>query len=115
MKNVPRPISVMVTKNVYFRPTMSPTRPNTSAPNGLTANPAANASSVKMKPTLAHVGKEVLSEEDAQRPVNVEVVPLEHRTERGCEYDQSLLGRHAPRFSGPVHCNCCHKPKPPSA
>ena len=53
MKNVPRPISVMVTKNVYFRPTMSPMRPNTSAPNGLTANPAANASSVKMKPTLA--------------------------------------------------------------
>ena len=52
MKNVPTPISVMVTRKVYLRPTMSPIRPNTSAPSGRTANPAANASRVKMKPTL---------------------------------------------------------------
>ncbi len=35
----------MVIRKVYLRPTRSPTRPNTSAPNGRTAKPAANASS----------------------------------------------------------------------
>ena len=43
------PINVMVTRKVYLRPTRSPSRPNTSAPNGRTAKPAAKASSVKMK------------------------------------------------------------------
>ena len=37
----------MVTRKVYLRPTTSPTRPNTSAPNGRTMNPAAKASSAK--------------------------------------------------------------------
>ncbi len=40
---------LMVIKNVYFRPTRSPSRPNTSAPNGRTAKPAANAARAKMK------------------------------------------------------------------
>jgi len=35
-------------KKVYFRPTRSPIRPNTRAPNGRTRKPAANASSAKM-------------------------------------------------------------------
>ena len=39
----------MVTRNVYLRPIMSPSRPNTSAPNGRTMKPAANASKAKMK------------------------------------------------------------------
>ena len=39
---------VMVTRNVYLRPIRSPTRPNTSAPKGRTAKPAAKPSSVKM-------------------------------------------------------------------
>jgi hypothetical protein len=43
------PISVIVTRKVYFRPTMSPSRPKTSAPKGLTKKPAAKASNVKMK------------------------------------------------------------------
>ena len=38
----------IVTRNVYLRPTRSPMRPNTSAPNGRTKNPAANASRAKM-------------------------------------------------------------------
>jgi hypothetical protein len=38
----------IVMRNVYLRPTMSPSRPNTSAPNGRTAKPAAKLSSVKM-------------------------------------------------------------------
>ena len=46
--NVERPMIRMVTRKVYLRPTMSPTRPNTMAPNGRTIKPAANASSAKM-------------------------------------------------------------------
>ena len=42
----------IVTRNVYLRPIRSPRRPNTSAPNGRTAKPAANASSAKMKPLV---------------------------------------------------------------
>jgi len=52
MKNVPTPISVMVTRKVYLRPTRSPRRPNTKAPNGRTAKPAAKASRVKMNAAL---------------------------------------------------------------
>ncbi|CFN74930.1 Uncharacterised protein [Bordetella pertussis] len=39
----------MVIRKVYLRPTRSPRRPNTRAPNGRTAKPAAKASSAKMK------------------------------------------------------------------
>ena len=46
---VDRPMIRMVTRKVYLRPIMSPSRPNTSAPNGRTAKPAAKASSAKMK------------------------------------------------------------------
>jgi len=38
----------MVTRNVYLRPTRSPSRPNSKAPNGRTKNPAAKARSAKM-------------------------------------------------------------------
>ena len=44
---------LIVIRNVYLRPTRSPSRPNTSAPKGLTANPAANAASAKMKPVVS--------------------------------------------------------------
>ena len=53
MKNVPTPISVIVTRNVYLRPIRPPKWPKINAPNGRTANPAANVSSAKMKPTFA--------------------------------------------------------------
>ena len=43
----------MVMRKVYLRPTRSPIRPNTSAPNGRTAKPAAKASKVKMKAAVA--------------------------------------------------------------
>ena len=39
----------MVTRKVYLRPIMSPSRPNTSAPKGRTMKPAAKASSDAMK------------------------------------------------------------------
>ncbi len=42
----------IVMRNVYLRPTRSPMRPNTSAPNGRTKNPAAKASSAKMNPVV---------------------------------------------------------------
>ena len=43
----------MVTRKVFLRPTRSPIRPNTSAPNGRTANPAAKAASAKMNPVVS--------------------------------------------------------------
>ena len=39
--NVEAPITVMVMRKVYLRPTRSPMRPKTSAPNGRTRKPAA--------------------------------------------------------------------------
>jgi hypothetical protein len=40
-RNVDVPITMMVTRNVYFRPTKSPIRPKIMAPNGRTRKPAA--------------------------------------------------------------------------
>ena len=95
MKNVPMPISVMVTRKVYLRPIRSPRRPKISAPNGRTAKPAAKASSVKMKPTIGGtLEKKCFGEERAERAVDVEVVPLEHGAERRGEDDHPLLGGH---------------------
>jgi hypothetical protein len=39
----------MVTRNVYLRPTRSPSRPKRSDPNGRIAKPAAKAASARMK------------------------------------------------------------------
>ncbi len=44
---------LMVIKKVYFRPTRSPSLPNTSAPKGRTAKPAANAARANMKPVVS--------------------------------------------------------------
>jgi hypothetical protein len=52
-RNVEMPMITIVTRNVCLRPIMSPMRPNTIAPNGRTAKPAANASSAKMKPVVS--------------------------------------------------------------
>ena len=98
MKNVPTPISVMVTRKVYLRPIMSPSRPKISAPNGRTAKPAANASSVKMNPTFAGtLEKKYFAKERAERAVDVKVVPLEHGAERRGEDHEPLFAGHAPR------------------
>ena len=43
---VATPMISSVTMNAYLRPTMSPMRPNTSAPSGRTAKPAPNVASV---------------------------------------------------------------------
>ena len=40
----PMPLSVM--RNVYFRPTRSPTLPNTNAPRGRIRNPTENSATV---------------------------------------------------------------------
>src|SRR5206468_3175098 len=42
MRAVAKPMPLSVMRNVYLRPTMSPTRPNTKAPNGRIRNPAVN-------------------------------------------------------------------------
>jgi hypothetical protein len=46
MRNVAPPMISSVTRNAYLRPTRSPTRPKTIAPNGRTANPVAKVASV---------------------------------------------------------------------
>ena len=43
----------MVTRKVFLRPTRSPIRPNSRAPNGRTAKPAAKAANAKMKPVVS--------------------------------------------------------------
>ncbi|MCY1339577.1 hypothetical protein D9M69_254640 [compost metagenome] len=43
----------MVMRKVYLRPIMSPSRPNTMAPKGRTAKPAAKASRAKMKEVVS--------------------------------------------------------------
>ena len=43
---VPKAMPVSVIRNVYLRPTRSPSQPNTKAPNGRTRNPAVNSAIV---------------------------------------------------------------------
>jgi hypothetical protein len=62
-----RPMIRMVTRKVYLRPIMSPSRPNTSAPNGRTMKPAAKASSAKMNCSPSGPGREeLLGDDDRQ-------------------------------------------------
>ena len=51
-----KPITTIVTRNVYFRPTRSPTRPNTSAPNGRTRKPAAYVAKAESSAAVAFPG-----------------------------------------------------------
>ena len=45
----------IVTSNVYFRPIMSPMRPNTRAPNGRMMKPAEKARRAKIRPVVGSV------------------------------------------------------------
>jgi hypothetical protein len=78
MKNVPRPIRVIVIKKVYLRPIRSPSR-KISAPNGRTAKPAAKASNVKINATFA--GIELVKKYFAR---NAASVPDDRRKRRSC-------------------------------
>jgi hypothetical protein len=48
-------MSTSVTRNVYFRPTLSPSLPKTNAPKGRTTNPAAKVASVERKAAVGFV------------------------------------------------------------
>src|SRR6266545_4051835 len=48
MSAVDSPMPLRVMRNVYLRPTRSPIRPNTNAPNGRMRNPAVNVPTVLM-------------------------------------------------------------------
>ena len=86
---------VMVTRKVYLRPIMSPRRPNTSAPNGRTAKPAAKPNSTKMNFAVSFVpGHEVLADVRGERAGEVKVVPLENGAGGGGDDDLPLFGRH---------------------
>ena len=82
----------MVTRKVYLRPTRSPSRPNTSAPNGRTAKPAAKATSAKMKPVVSLTPEKNCAEMIVgEQAVEVEVVPLEDGAERRGEDHRPLF------------------------
>ncbi len=53
MAKVASPMIVIVTRKVRLRPVRSPNQPNTRAPSGRTAKPAAKVSSAKMKPWVS--------------------------------------------------------------
>ena len=60
---------MIVTRKVYLRPMRSPRRPNTIAPNGRTAKPAANARSAKMNWLVSfRAGEELLRDDRASDP-----------------------------------------------
>ena len=66
---VETPITVIVTRNVNLRPTMSPMRPNTAAPNGRTANPAPNvASEARSAAVGLSLGKNCVEKNAARTP-----------------------------------------------
>ena len=46
-RTVAMPMTVIVTRNVYLRPMMSPSAPKTTAPNGRTRKPAAYAANAE--------------------------------------------------------------------
>ena len=105
---VDRPMIRMVTRKVYLRPTRSPRRPNTSAPNGRTRKPAAKASSAKMLRVVdVEGGEELRADDRGERAVEVEVVPFEDGAERRGEDDLLLLPRHRPHLFG-RGCGGCH-------
>ena len=50
---VETPISSMVIRKVFLRPTLSPMRPKIRAPRGRTAKPAANTSRARISPVIS--------------------------------------------------------------
>src|SRR5258708_11755593 len=100
---VERPMIMMVTRKVYFRPTISPMRPKTMAPKGRTRKPAAKASSAKRR---RRIGREELRADDAgERSVQIEIIPFKNGAERRGKNDEMFVLRHS---SGPgrgrSHC-----------
>ena len=108
-RKVDRPMIRMVTRKVYLRPTRSPMRPNTSAPNGRTRKPAAKASSAKMLRVASGYGvKNCAPMMRRQRTVEIEIIPFEDGAERGGEDDLLFLSasfhalRRLPRLRLPL-------------
>ena len=58
----------MVTRKVFLRPTRSPIRPNTRAPNGRTAKPAAKAASRRSPTINIEVDSKETGSDDASQP-----------------------------------------------
>ena len=101
----------MVMRKVYLRPTRSPSRPKTSAPNGRTRKPAAKASSAKMlRVASGYWQKNCAPMMAAERAVEIEVVPLEDGAERGGKDDLLFLAGHrtASRRHLSHGCLNCH-------
>ena len=81
---VAMPISVIVTRKVYLRPSLSPRKPNSTAPSGRKPKPTANpaqASSV-CSSLVARREEGAADDRRGERAVDEEIVPFEHRAER---------------------------------
>jgi hypothetical protein len=66
---VDTPITVIVTRKVNLRPTMSPIRPKTAAPKGRTAKPAPKvASEARRAASLLPFGKNCVLKNAARTP-----------------------------------------------
>ena len=85
----------IVTRKVFLRPTRSPIRPNTSAPNGRTAKPGGERAQRQDEPGgLVDAREELLGNVGREQAVEVEVVPFEHGAERRRADDELVvLGR----------------------
>ena len=63
------PITLIVTRNVNLRPTISPMRPKTAAPKGRTAKPAPKVASDASRAAVASpVGKNWVEKKAARTP-----------------------------------------------
>ena len=75
-----------------LRPTRSPRRPNTSAPNGRHGEPGGECRQCEDETgDLVDSGKELRGDDARQQSIEIEVVPLEDGAERRCTDDQPLV------------------------
>ena len=64
---VPSPIPLNVMRNVYLRPTLSPSHPNRNAPNGRIKNPAVNKAIVLKRAATGCVFSKNLTDSTAAK------------------------------------------------
>ena len=67
MSAVERPMPLSVTRNVYLRPTLSPTQPNTNAPSGRMRNPMEKSATVLRNAATGWLFSKNLTERIAAR------------------------------------------------
>ena len=85
----------IVTRKVYLRPTRSPSRPNTSAPNGTHQEAGGECQQREdVAGGFIELAEELRADDDRERAIKIEIIPLEHGTEGRSEDDFHLVPRH---------------------